>query len=265
MKDMSYRQLTIIADAKLKDSLSESLPNSICKFPELKFNFIFIKTLNFNEDALSSSDFYTRFSTREIILSRDFGTDANLKSGIDTIDTNFTDAAILILCNNVNSEKLTNIINAYLKGFDIVFLAPKNVCYAEILLIGGNALKIMQSISEPDINIQELAEWIGFEQTTITYNKQLTSSEKLKYKFKNLLSSSSLFFQLSTSIYFAIALLLFSAISFIGGYFTSLATLTIIMAAIILSAIALIGTYINRIHLQTLNRPLYIIREKMNL
>ncbi len=195
-------------------------------------------------------------------LARNFGKDANIKAGIDHIDINSIDAVIVVLAEMPSDDVIEKMIEAYNAGNDIVFAKPTNSNQANCILLDKKVIKIIRQISEPKPNIQLLAEWVGFRKKTIRAKTRQPITKKLKHILSGIFDNPA-----NITLVLAYLAIVIAIIS-IFGWITSIFSFPIfwigIICAIVLGAITLIGDYVRRAYKQSLNRPLYIIREKIN-
>ncbi len=284
MTENDTKQIAIIATNEQRCFLNESLNVLSNKFPELSFTLILITYPSSDKLQPETQDNIKRQSENNInthkpfnslqddtqcpksvvniSLTRDFGLHANLKAGIDSIDTKTTDAAIIIFSTGITPDTLIKMINTHQAQYDAIFAKPTHDNNAKIILLDKKILTIMQRISEPEINIQDLTEWIGFKQTTINLQTHIPTLTKLIHKIHSLFAHPSKL--LAVPIYAALTLFFIAIIGWLTKIIAPLEALALVMCALILSAIALVGTYVTRMYSQSLKRPLYIISEKIN-
>ncbi len=265
MTKNSSQQFAVIVPRNVIRNTS-SFPTDIIaelknKFPQITFHS-FVTTYPSYDDTLRPPANIDQLTTI-ISLTRDFGIDANIKSAIDAIDPEKFDAAIIFFTEDVTSCELAEMINLFNENFDIISGLPANSDIPQIIIINKNIIKIVKQISEPDINIRNLIDWIGFDTATTKISTGISLYEKCKYKLKTIVHTTSF---LTTFPLIAAIILLTSAFIMLTLKLTSaIYVILITMASLILLAISLVASYVIRTYHQTLNRPLYIIREKRNL
>jgi dolichol-phosphate mannosyltransferase len=149
----------------------------------------------------------------------------------------------------------------------------------DFCLLDKEIVKILASISERNPFIRGLRSWVGYRQIGIEYDRQERFKGKSKYTFLKLvrlaldgiISFSDIPLELASICGFVISGFSFLLIIFlfikrlpVSGQ-TTVAILVLFMGGVQLITIGVLGEYIGRIYEESKNRPLFIIREKINL
>jgi polyisoprenyl-phosphate glycosyltransferase len=149
-------------------------------------------------------------------------------------------------------------------------------------LIDRRVLDIINKMPECNRFIRGLRSWVGFRQTGIPYDRDARFSGMPKYSFSKLLklaldglvSFSTIPLRLATAMGFIISGLSFFGI-FIYVYrffttprvpgFTTLIIILLFIGGVQLITVGILGEYIGRIYDETKQRPLFIVRETINI
>ena len=124
--------------------------------------------------------------------------------------------------------------------------------------------------------------WVGFTQAAVPYVREARHAGETKFTLRRMLrfsldavsSFSHVPLQLATMVGFIFALLAFCAIPavvvfrYLGLYVPGISTVLIVslmLGGIQLIAIGLIGEYLGRIYDEVKQRPLYIVRDELNV
>ena len=149
-------------------------------------------------------------------------------------------------------------------------------------LLDRRALAALLALRERNRYLRGMTVWVGFTQTAVTYTRSARHAGTTKYPLRKMLrfaldaisSFSNAPLQLATVLGFVIAMLAFLmipvAVGFrIAGEFVPGVTTTVIavllLGGIQLIAIGVIGEYVGRIYEEVKQRPLYLVRERLNL
>lgn len=149
-------------------------------------------------------------------------------------------------------------------------------------LLDRRALDALLSLRERNRYLRGMTVWVGFTQTAIAYDRDRRDAGETKYTLRRMLrfsldamaSFSHVPLQAATVLGFAFALIAFIgipvAIGFrvAGQFVPGIATVIIVvllLGGIQLIAVGLIGEYVGRIYDEVKRRPLYLIREVINL
>jgi dolichol-phosphate mannosyltransferase len=148
-------------------------------------------------------------------------------------------------------------------------------------LLDRRALDALLAMRERHRFIRGMTVWLGFNQTRVPYKRAGRYEGETKYTLPKMLrlsldalsSFSYVPLRLATWMGFLFAITAFLAIPVIvtlrilGSYLPGFATLTIIallLAGIQLIAIGVVGEYVGRIYEEIKQRPLYLVRERLN-
>lgn len=149
-------------------------------------------------------------------------------------------------------------------------------------LMDRRALDAVLAMRERNRYLRGMTVWVGFTQTAIEYDRDPRHAGETKYPLRRMVrfgldavaSFSHLPLQVATVLGFG-----FAAIAFLGipvaivfratGQFVPGVTTTVIavllLGGIQLMAVGLIGEYVGRIYDEVKRRPLYVVRETLNL
>lgn len=149
-------------------------------------------------------------------------------------------------------------------------------------LIDGRVRDLINTMPESNRFIRGLRSWVGFRQTGIAYEREARFAgdskqcffQRLKLAQDSFVSFSILPLRLAT-----IAGVCISGVSFLGLLlclyrlffafpvpgFTTLIILGLFIAGIQLIAVGILGEYIGRIYDETKKRPLFVVRQTMNI
>ena len=142
----------------------------------------------------------------------------------------------------------------------------------------------MNSMPEHNKFLRGLWGWIGFKQTAYEYKRKERFAGKTKYPLKKMLKLASdgiigfsnkplkivgvLGF---VSIFISIIILIYSIVSYIGGFnnltpgWTSIMVTVTLFSGVQLLSMWVISEYIGRIYDESKNRPQYIIEKTINM
>jgi polyisoprenyl-phosphate glycosyltransferase len=169
------------------------------------------------------------------------------------------------------------------------YLALRTLSHIDIPLDSGDfglidrrVLDIINKMPESNRFIRGLRSWVGFRQTGIPYDRDARFSGVPKYSFTKLfklaldglVSFSTIPLRLATAMGFIISGLSFFGI-FIYMYrffttprvpgFTTLIIILLFIGGVQLITVGILGEYIGRIYDETKQRPLFIVRETINI
>jgi glycosyltransferase involved in cell wall biosynthesis len=149
-------------------------------------------------------------------------------------------------------------------------------------LMDRRALEALLAMPERSRFLRGMTVWIGFTQTAVSYQREARSAGRtkftprkmLKFSFDAIASFSYFPLQLATVLGFVISLLAFIAIPltivarysniFVPGISSTLVAI-FLLGGIQLMTIGVIGEYVGRIYDEVKRRPLYLIRETVNV
>ncbi|MEI6126018.1 MAG: glycosyltransferase family 2 protein [Pseudomonadota bacterium] len=149
-------------------------------------------------------------------------------------------------------------------------------------LIDRRVVDIINKMPECNRFIRGLRSWAGFRQTGIPYDRDARFSGVPKYSFSKLFklaldglfSFSTIPLRLATAMGFII-----SGLSFLGIFlylyrflttprvpgFTTLIIIVLFIGGVQLITVGILGEYIGRIYDETKQRPLFVVRETINI
>ncbi|MFA5158315.1 MAG: glycosyltransferase [Patescibacteria group bacterium] len=149
-------------------------------------------------------------------------------------------------------------------------------------LIDKKVASELSKMPEKSRFIRGLVPWIGFSQTSVFFNRDKRHHGKTKYSFGKMLKLSlhaiTSFSNFSLKLISYAGFILF-IVGFLGGIgviiFRSvmagnlylillLISVIALTSGLILIALGILGEYVGRIYTETQNRPLYIIKDKIN-
>lgn len=147
-------------------------------------------------------------------------------------------------------------------------------------LISSDVIYTMSQIKEKERYIRGLTNWIGYKQTEILYDRDERKAGQSKYNLIKMIQLALngiysfsnfpitfLYLKILFDSVFTTFLILLSIINSIIFKFPNQLIYLIIMVNLIITILFIgltITEYIRRIYIQTLDRPLYIIKEKIN-
>jgi polyisoprenyl-phosphate glycosyltransferase len=179
---------------------------------------------------------------------------------------------------------------SYLKklAYSSFYKLLNNISYIDIPLDSGDfsmisrrVVNIINDMPEQSRFIRGMRTWIGFKQIGVEYEREKRAMGEPKYNFKMLfrLAYDGIFnfsevpLKLLTKIgvtclvvafiYFVITLYQLISGNGVPQGFTALLFMIILFGGIQLISIGILGEYLFRIFIQTKNRPLFIIRERI--
>ncbi len=239
-----------------------------------------------------------------IDLSRNFGKEIALTAGLDHA---LGDAVVIIDADLQDPpELIPKLVELWLAGHDVVnakrikrkgeswFKKLMAFCYYRFLyqlgdikipkdtgdfrLVSRQALNALLQLRERHRYMKGLFAWLGYSQTSISYERDQRYAGKTKWTFLGLLdlafegltSFSVLPLRLASLTGFLAAIIAFTFGAFIlfkkiffgvavAGY-PSLVVLITFIGGIQLLALGIIGEYLGRVFNETKNRPLYLVK-----
>jgi polyisoprenyl-phosphate glycosyltransferase len=149
-------------------------------------------------------------------------------------------------------------------------------------LMDRRALDAMLAMGERNRFLRGMSVWIGFTQTAVTYRRdpraagatKFTLNRMLRFSLDAISSFSHAPLQAATLLGFAISAFAFLLIpvvvvarftgAFVAGVPSTL-IVVLLLGGIQLITVGIIGEYVGRIYDEVKNRPLYIVRKRVNL
>lgn len=146
-------------------------------------------------------------------------------------------------------------------------------------LIDRRALEALSAMRERTRFLRGMAVWVGFEQATVSYDRDSRHAGETKYTLRRMVrfsfdafsSFSNLPLQAATVLGFVFALVAFLAIPVaigfkIAGQFvpgvTTLLLVVLLLGGIQLITVGIIGEYLGRVYDEVKHRPLYIVDDR---
>ena len=237
-----------------------------------------------------------------ISFSRNFGQQVAIRAGIDYAKG---DCTITMDADMQHPpESIPEMIYLWDKGFDVVNAIRDNAnrlsfvkkwsskCFywilskiadhevisdvADFRLFDKKVRTIVCNLSEKDLYLRGLFAWIGFKQTTISYDEGERQYGRTKYSTKKMLSLASngitsssirpLRFALSIGIVFAFLAFVYVAYAIIVMFmgltvsgWASIVASIVFLAGVQLMVLGVMGEYIGKLYMNSKKRPHYII------
>jgi glycosyltransferase involved in cell wall biosynthesis len=238
-------------------------------------------------------------------LSRNFGHQLAITAGLD----HSSGQAVVVLDADLQDppEVIPQLVDQWRKGYDIVFAVRekrrgeglfkrvtaalfyrllRRLTFTEIPVDAGDfrlmsrkAVDTLKSMRERSRFIRGLSGWIGFQQTSVPYVRDVRHAGTTKYPLKKmvrfaangLLSFSSVPLQLASYLGFVVSCVSFVYIAYaiwlklftdhtILGW-TSVMVAVLFLGGVQLLCLGIVGEYIGRIYDEVKQRPLYIVDE----
>lgn len=261
---------------------------------ELDVNFVFVNDGSKDETANIIATYGQNNKYVKLInFSRNFGHQIAVTAGFD--NTNADYVAIIDADLQDPPELIIDMYNKTKDGYDIVYgkrLKRENetafkkftafafyrvlnyMCDIDIPKDTGDfrlmtkpVVDTLKNMPEHHRFIRGMVPWTGFKSTPIMFNRDERFAGETKYPLSKMLKlASNAIFSFSTKplkVFYVIGiLLLFLAILNISNvYLTSL----FLVGALQLFGMGLLGEYLGRIFDDVKNRPLYVVKNKINL
>jgi glycosyltransferase involved in cell wall biosynthesis len=238
-------------------------------------------------------------------LSRNFGHQIAITAGLD----HSCGQAVIVMDADLQDppEIIPQLVEQWRKGYDIVFAVREKrrgeglfkrataalfyrllrrltstdipVDAGDFRLMSRKAVDALKNIRERSRFIRGLAGWIGFQQTSVPYIRDVRYAGTTKYPlkkmvrfaFNGLISFSSVPLQLASYlgfivssvsfiyIVYAVWLKLFTDRTILG--WTSVMVAVLFLGGVQLLCLGIVGEYIGRIYEEVKQRPLYIVDE----
>jgi dolichol-phosphate mannosyltransferase len=156
---------------------------------------------------------------------------------------------------------------------------PQNA--GDFRLLSRRALDALLSMPERSRFLRGMSVWIGFRQEQLTYRRDPRHAGETKYPLRRLLrfsldgiaSFSDLPLRVATAVGFAVSALALLGLPLvigfrIAGYYlpgiSSLLLAVLFLGGVQLITIGIIGEYLARVYDEVKQRPLFLVREKLN-
>lgn len=261
---------------------------------ELDVNFVFVNDGSKDETANIITTYGQNNKYVKLInFSRNFGHQIAVTAGLD--NTNADYVAIIDADLQDPPELIIDMYNKTKEGYDIVYgkrlkresetAFKKFTAFAfyrvlnymcdidipkdtgDFRLITKPVVDTLKNMPEHHRFIRGMVPWTGFKSTPIMFNRDERFAGETKYPLSKMLKlASNAIFSFSTKplkVFYVIGiLLLFLAILNISNvYLTSL----FLVGALQLLGMGLLGEYLGRIFDDVKDRPLYVVKNKINL
>lgn len=271
---------------------------------KLSVSYIFVNDGSKDKSAQILEEFAKKDKSIKVInFSRNFGHQMAITAGLDYSKADYS--AIIDADLQDPPELIYDMYEKSLEGFDIVYgkrlkresetafkklsawgfyRVLKSLCNIEIptdtgdfRLITKNVREAFNKMREKHRFIRAMVPWTGFKSAPVYFNRserfagetKYPLSKMLKLAFDGIFSFSfkpvDLIFVLS-AVLFLTSLVILSFGIFDGFEEEFLICFTVfLVGAINLLALGILGQYIGRIYDETRNRPLYIVKNSINL
>lgn len=279
-------------------SVRESLYN------ELDVNFIFVDDGSKDKSFEILKDFSLKQPFIKVLsFSRNFGHQFAVSAGLDyatgdyvaIIDADLQDPPELIKDMYEKTKEGFQVVYgkrmkrkketafkkltafAFYRIFDSLCQIKVPTDTGDFRLITREVVDALKSMPEKHRFIRAMVPWVGFNSTPLYYNREERVAGVTKYPLSKMLKlASDGILSFSTKpiklIHITASVMMFLAfVILVTGFFIEENELCLISALILFAssiqtfAIGIIGEYIGRIFEETKNRPIYIIKEKLNM
>jgi dolichol-phosphate mannosyltransferase len=149
-------------------------------------------------------------------------------------------------------------------------------------LLDRRALDALLQMPERNRFLRGMTSWLGFKQVGVSYRREARAAGETKYKLRNLIrfsldaivSFSHRPLQLATVMGFIVSAIAFLGIPIaiglkIAGEFvpgiTSVLLAVLLLGGIQLITVGIIGEYLGRVYDEVKQRPLYVVRGRVNI
>jgi polyisoprenyl-phosphate glycosyltransferase len=241
-------------------------------------------------------------------FSRNFGHPAAITAGLDHARGD----VVVLMDGDLQDppELIPEMIALYRRGFDVVQAQRRSrageslfkkasawlfyrllravtngnipVDVGEFRLISREVVEVIRSLREHHRLVRGLVSWVGFPQTTLTFERPKRAAGSSKYPvlrmvhlgFDAMTSFSAVPLKLATFLGFGAFLLGcgYAAYAVYVGYvlrlgvpgWTSLVIINIFFSGVVLVCLGLVGEYVGRIFEEVKGRPLYVVRRRLS-
>jgi glycosyltransferase involved in cell wall biosynthesis len=149
-------------------------------------------------------------------------------------------------------------------------------------LIDRRALEALVSMRERNRFLRGMSAWVGFEQDSVRYRRdprfagetKFTLTRMLRFSVDAISSFSHVPLQAATGLGFIFSLIAFLAIPVAIGFriagefvpgITTVLLVVLLLGGIQLITVGIIGEYLGRVYDEVKRRPLYLVRDRMNM
>ena len=271
---------------------------------KLSVSYIFVNDGSKDKSAQILEEFAKKDKSIKVInFSRNFGHQMAITAGLDYSKADYS--AIIDADLQDPPELIYDMYEKSLEGFDIVYgkrlkresetafkklsawgfyRVLKSLCNIEIptdtgdfRLITKNVREAFNKMREKHRFIRAMVPWTGFKSAPVYFNRSERFAGETKYPLSKMLKLAfdgifSFSFKLVDLIFVLSAVLFLTSLVILGfgildGFEEEfLICFTVfLVGAINLLALGILGQYIGRIYDETRNRPLYIVKNSINL
>jgi dolichol-phosphate mannosyltransferase len=245
---------------------------------------------------------------RVVSLSRNFGHQAAITAGLDHARG---DATVMIDADLQDPpELIPEMVDRWREGFEVVYAVrreragetrvklvtarwfyrlfgrlskvPLEHNAGDFRLLGRTALESINAMRERARFLRGMTSWVGFEQTSVPYERDARYAGETKYPMRKMLrfsldaisSFSNLPLQMATLLGFLCSIVAFIAIPVAIGFriagefvpgITTVLLVVLLLGGIQLITVGIIGEYLGRVYDEVKGRPLYIVSGTRNM
>ncbi len=271
-------------------------------FKELDVNFIFVDDGSKDKSFEILSEHAQKYSFVKVLsFSRNFGHQFAVSAGLDYSRADYV--AIIDADLQDPPELIKDMYEKALEGFQVVYgkrlkrkketLFKKFTAFAfyrvfdslcqikvptdtgDFRLITREVVDALCAMPEKHRFIRAMVPWVGFKSTPLYYNRDERFAGVTKYplaKMLKLAADGILSFStkpIKLIHLFAVSMLILSLMSYLfaaifNAFILVIVGLILIIGAFQTFSIGIVGEYIGRIYEEAKNRPIYIIKDKLN-
>lgn len=279
--DEIFRRLNSVRDL-LKDSLD--------------VYFLFVNDGSKDSSDAILKDWAEKYQYVKVInFARNFGHQIAVTAGLNHSEADYV--AIIDADLQDPPELIVDMYKKSLEGFDVVYgkrlKRDKETVFKKLTAFGfyrilnhmcnidipkdtgdfrfitKDVVDVLKNMPEHNRFIRGMVPWVGFRSAPVEFNRDERYAGETHYPLKAMLRlATNAIFSFSTKPlvminYLACIILLFSVYSFIK--LNMISATILFVGAVQLFAIGIVGAYIGRIYEEAKARPLYIIKNKLNL